>query len=264
MPSKGNKQEWIKFREQWNDLFSNLRNNSNKWIVSKGAPELPPNALHPQSPHLNIYIYPQELDYSGIGPLPKNWLQVDSFVRNTDENFSIPEELERKSGNLVYLSMGTFASADLELMKRITGILSKSGHRFIVSKGPLHDRYELPNNMWGQKILPQTKVMPLVDLVITHGGNNTITESFYFGKPVIVLPLFADQLDNAQRIKELGFGVAFNPYTCSEGVLIGAVNAMLNDLALKRRLNIISHRIRNSHDKKRAADLIESIVNEFC
>ena len=71
-------------------------------------------------------------------------------------------------------------------MKRLIGILAESKHRFIVSKGPKHKQIELPDNMWGQQSVPQIQILPVVDLVITHGGNNTITETFYFGKPMIV------------------------------------------------------------------------------
>jgi UDP:flavonoid glycosyltransferase YjiC (YdhE family) len=76
-----------------------------------------------------------------------------------------------------------------------------------VSKGPLHAELDLPDNMRGAEFLPQTSILPLADLVITHGGNNTTTEAPHFGKPMVCLPLFWDQYDNAQRVAELGYGV---------------------------------------------------------
>ncbi len=66
--------------------------------------------------------------------------------------------------------------------------------------------------MVGAEFLPQTSVLPQVDLVITHGGNNTVTESLFFGKPMVLLPIFWDQHDNAQRLDETGFGIRVDTY----------------------------------------------------
>jgi UDP:flavonoid glycosyltransferase YjiC (YdhE family) len=114
--------------------------------------------------------------------------------------------------------------------------------------------------MWGKKSLPQTKVIPLCDLVITHGGNNTVTESFFFGKPMIVLPLSGDQFDNAQIIQERKFGLRLDPYECTHEELLSAVDNLVYDKQLAERLTVVSKRIQNSRSNERAADVVENVL----
>jgi UDP:flavonoid glycosyltransferase YjiC (YdhE family) len=156
--------------------------------------------------------------------------------------------------------MGSMGSADLKLVTRLVSIISKCSHRVIVSKGALHDKYELPDNMWGQKMIPQTKILPLIDLAITHGGNNTLTEAFIFGKPMIVMPLFGDQFDNAQRIVEKNHGIHLNAYYCSEEELLESIGRLLNDKELGQKLKKISERIQSSESTVKASQLIENLV----
>ena len=86
--------------------------------------------------------------------------------------------------------------------------------------------------MWGEEFLPQPAILPLVDLVITHGGNNTTTECFHHGKPMIAMPVFWDQYDNAQRVDETGFGVRLPTYSFAPAELHGAIDRLLADRAL--------------------------------
>ena len=133
-------------------------------------------------------------------------------MRATDAPWELPPQLAGREGPLVYLSLGSLGSADVELMQKLVDSLADAPYRVIVSKGPQHELLRLPDTMAGEEFLPQTSILPQVDAVITHGGNNTVTECFHFGKPMVVLPLFWDQYDNAQRVQETGFGLRLDTY----------------------------------------------------
>lgn len=235
----------------------------NAFWQSHGLPELSKETLEciPESPYLNIYMYPEELDYKEYGPL-MNWQRCDCMVRDQKATeFEIPEKLRDKPGKLIYLSLGSLACADALLMKRLTSMLADCAHRFIVVTGPNHREYELPDNMWGNEFLPQLEILTVVDLIITHGGNNTLTECFYYGVPgFVVCPLFMDQFDNAQRIQEMGLGIRVDPYNCTKEELHGAVESMLNKDDVKDRMRAASRRMQKPESRNRAQNLISEFV----
>jgi MGT family glycosyltransferase len=208
------------------------------WVRDRGAPGLPYLEFIAPSDELNLYLYPEILDYERSRPLGQSWVRLESSVRSTEQAVELPAAVTDRSGGaaVIYLSLGSLGSGDVELMKRLVGALSTSRHHVVVSKGPQHDSYDLAANMWGAEFLPQTRVLPEVDLVISHGGNNTVTESLHFGKPMIVLPLFWDQHDNARRVEETGLGLRLAPYETTPDELNSAVDRLLEDAGLRSRL----------------------------
>jgi UDP:flavonoid glycosyltransferase YjiC (YdhE family) len=234
------------------------------FVRERGAPgltwaEFGPDFIH-ESPWLNLYSYPAEADYRRGRALGPTWHRLDSTVRATDETWEMPEHLRRGDGGLIYLSLGSLGSADVGLMQRLVDVMGTTRHRVVVSKGPLADEISLHDNMAGEAFLPQPAILPQVDLVITHGGNNTVTEAFHHGKPMIVLPLFWDQVDNAQRVDETGFGVRLSTYGFRDEELTGAVDRLVGDRALRDRMTAMSARIRSTSGTARAANLIERVA----
>jgi MGT family glycosyltransferase len=253
--------EWQGFRDEYEKSHRQMWQEFNDFMVANGAPALPDLEFIHTSEHANLYVFPHEADYTDQRPLDKSWTRIDSSVRSTDEASELPHELtDRPEGSgLVYLSLGSLGSADVDLMRRLVDVLGKTRHRFVVSKGPQHAEYDLAENMWGAEFLPQTSLLPLVDAVITHGGNNTTTEAMHFGKPMVLLPLFWDQYDNAQRMDELGFGRRLATYDFGDDELVDAVETSVRDEQLREQLTAMGAAIRARDGKERAAAVIEEV-----
>ncbi len=248
--------EWDAFRLEYGRQVGELQASFSEFCVERGAPPLPGIELIHESPWLNLTLYPQELDYPRSLSLGSSWSNLQTCVRSTDAPWEPPEPDGR---GIVYLSLGSLGSADVPLMKELVAELGDTPHRYIVSKGPQHAEYDLADNMIGEEFLPQTSVLPHVDGVITHGGNNTTTECMWFGKPMVVLPIFWDQHDNAQRVDETGYGIRLRTYDRAGGELAAALDRMLSDEQLRARCAAAGERLRLQPGTERAADLIEAL-----
>ncbi len=253
--------DWESYRDEYRRATAEMQAGFSEFCVERGAPPLPEGEMIHASDWLNLYLYPGEVDYVRSEPLGPTWHNLESSVRTTDPEWKPPPELAKGDGALIYVSLGSLGSGDVPLMKRLVEVLADTPHRYIVSKGPQHSEYELAGNMAGEEFLPQVSVLPQVDLVITHGGNNTTTESLHFGKPMILLPIFWDQHDNAQRIHETGFGIRLPTYSFGDGDLPAAIDRLLADDALARRLSGVAARLLAHPGNERAAGLIEELAS---
>jgi MGT family glycosyltransferase len=251
---------WDEYEREYRDAIGELQASFSEFCVEGGAPALGPGEFIHSSDVLNLYLYPAELDYPRRRPLDATWQRLESSVRATDEPWTVPDEIAEGDGALIYLSLGSLGSGDVPLMERLVEVLAETPHRYVVSKGPQHSEYGLGENMAGAEFLPQTSVLEQVDLVITHGGNNTTTEAIHFGKPMIVLPIFWDQHDNAQRVDETGFGVRLATYEFEADELAGAIDRLLGDGTLADRLGAAAKRLQANPGTVRAAGLIETVA----
>ena len=194
---------WADFNEVRGEyIYSKVFND---FIQGLGYPRYPSDIKTPRTAALTVYACPEEWNYPPLRA-KADWFNLEVFNKKTPKKRVTPleavlpqsflnEHLDGKfSGKYIYVSLGSMGSIDLELMQRLLSALVHSPHKYIVSKGPLHDQYQVAGrNQWGDRFLPQLDILPQVNLVITHGGNNSVTEIFAQGKPCIVVPLFADQ-----------------------------------------------------------------------
>jgi MGT family glycosyltransferase len=98
----------------------------------------------------------------------------------------------------------------------------------------------LPANVRVERWLPQAEVVPHAAAVVCHGGSGTVRGALAAGVPVAILPLFADQPDNAVRVAALGAGAALEDVAG----MAAAVEALLADGAYAERAAAVAADIR--------------------
>lgn len=152
---------------------------------------------------------------------------------------------------------------DVAMMKRLVQVLSRTPYRIIVSMGARHTEFSLAPNMWGAKHVPQKEILLLVDLVITHGGNNTITECLYSGvSAIVVCPMFCDQFDNAVRMEEKHLGARVDlGKPKSDQLLLDTIEKVLEDNVMRDNIKRVSLEMRQPNEgPEKAAELIEKLA----
>jgi MGT family glycosyltransferase len=251
--------EWSAFRAEYHRQHEDLLREHNDFRASVNVTPCPPDEFNTHSRWCNLYLFPEAADYDRAEPLGPTWHRLQSTVRTTDAAFDMDEHLPG-DGKIVYLSLGSLGCMDVGLMQRLIDALAATEHRVIVSMGPLKDQMTLGPNMYGDQFLPQPSILPQCDLLITHGGNNTVCEGFHFGLPMIGLPLFWDQYDNAQRLDETGYGVRLPTYDWTDDELADAVNRLLANDDLTARMATISAAVQAEPGRVKGADLIERVA----
>ena len=251
--------EWQAFVDEYRRVHADLLAEHNGFRASVGVAACPTDEFNTHSPWLNMYLFPEVADYRRAVPLDPSWHRLQSTVRTSDAAFDVAEQLPG-DGKVVYLSLGSLGCMDLGLMQRLIDALGTTEHRAIVSMGPLKDQMKLGPNMHGDQFLPQPSILPQCDLLITHGGNNTTCEGFHFGLPMIGLPLFWDQYDNAQRLEETGYGRRLPTYDWTEEQLVGAAIELLADEDLAARMRSNGEVIQADPGRVRGADLLDRLA----
>ena len=149
---------WDEFRAEHRRTHLPMWEDFDEFVRTRGAP-----GLRTSSSSTNRRTQPLRLSnrsrLRALGAARTDLASLECSVRETEAEWDVPEQLAAGPGRLLYLSLGSLGSADVELLQRLVDIFAATPHRLIVSKGPQHELLQLADNMAGE-FLPQTKVLP--------------------------------------------------------------------------------------------------------
>ena len=145
-------------------------------------------------------------------PIPKTTHFIRPQFLNNLNHERLPAWFEHLPAQpTVYLTLGTEVNSEPDLyprvMQTIIAGLRDLPINLIVTLGRDKDPSEFgsqPNNVYIERYIPQTLLLAHCDLMVMHGGSNSLLEAIDFGIPLVLVPLIADQFFNAHIARNIG------------------------------------------------------------
>ncbi|CAN5744953.1 glycosyltransferase [soil metagenome] len=194
--------------------------------------------------------------------LPVGSRLIGSAPRHEEMPDELAFRLARRSDKpRVYVSLGSFFSARSDLLRKIVTSFRNESVQLVLASGvtPIADLGPIPSDWLVAPDFPQPPVLEHCDLVVTHGGNNTVTEAFTAGVPLLVGPLSTDQFAGAADIEDFGLGAVFDPNRDAGATIADLAHQVLGG-ETPMRASALGEWLRSNPGPEMAADLVEEIA----
>lgn len=182
-------------------------------------------------------------------------------------------EIEKTRDKLIYISMGTVNNDTLTFYRSCMEALKETEYQVILSVGNLVDLKvltafvaelfggQIPEQIAVHRHVDQIAVLQKADVFVSHCGMNSVSESLYFGVPLVMVPQTAEQNGVCERVAQLGAGIKLvqsEGHALSE-MLLTVIRTTLEDSRYQENAEAVAEGFRRCPGPKGAAETIESM-----
>lgn len=193
-----------------------------------------------------------------------HFVNVPPFDQSGDEQ--VPEWVaELPDMPTIYVTLGTSFNTTPGLLETIVAGLRNEQLNLIVTVGRNRNPAELgpqPENVRIERYIPQTLLYPLIDLVVTQGGANTTHATLRNGIPLVMVPIGADQFDNADRCTAYGVARMIAPENRTPETIRVTVNDVLANPRYRERARRFQMALDELPGPEHAVNLLEQLAVE--
>jgi MGT family glycosyltransferase len=180
------------------------------------------------------------------------------FRETTETPAPLPDWWGASHAPLIYATLGTvlgYMSIAADAYRTLLAAVQDTRARVLLTVGRRIDPAALgpvPAHVHVEAWIDQVRILEDADLVVCHGGSGTVPGALAAGVPLVVVPVFADQFENARRIAAAGAGVVVKddteaPLDARRPIGAGAaprvaraIDAVLGDASYRRRARSIA------------------------
>ena len=229
--------------------------------LAQGLPSDPRADILRGSPYLSVF--PASLD-EGSQPDTHRFRDPDWDTPAAD----LPDWWPGRHGEpLVYVTFGSVAGGFPQALPAYGVALQAVAElpvRVLLTVGRDLDMGALPDppeNVRIERWVPQQDVLRHAAAAVVHGGSGSTLGAIAAGVPLVVVPLFADQPENARRVAEVGAGLSVEPdredVPATIEPLRDALRAVLGEPSYRQRARALAEELRAEPPVDEAVPLLE-------
>ncbi|CAN8070220.1 unnamed protein product [Agarophyton chilense] len=241
------------------NIFTDVHQKRKEWNL---PPIRDPATSH--SPYATIVQLPKSIDFPRKH-LPSTFHYIGRFsdpsgTEPLSRNVSFPfEKLDGRP--IIYASLGTIVNETQGLSSKIVQSCKGVNAQLVLSFGNPQSFVE---DEIGDAIVvpfaPQEKLVSMSSLVITHGGNNTVTMALSYGVPMVVIPVGNDQPGVAARVVAAGLGVCVNAKKMNVGSFRSSLKEVLVGSKYREQAAKVRREIEEAGGVQKTADIAEMVA----
>jgi MGT family glycosyltransferase len=211
--------------------------------------------------YAGLVLVPAPASYAHASiPVPRTVSFVQPMIHDTAPDATLPSWVAGLGARpAVYVTMGNIVNRQ-SLFGPFLEALADEPVDVIVTVGRSVDPTSFgttPSNVHIEQYIPQTQLLPMVDVVVCHGGFNTVIGALAAGRPLVVAPMTADQPRHAARCAALGVGLVIDGNALDPHEIRTAIRHILSEPSYRDAAHQLQHEIDELPDIRSTADLAE-------
>ena len=198
-------------------------------------------------------------------PLPAGALAVRPAGVGQPDDSPVPAWARTRPGApTVYFTLGTVFNLESgDLFGRVLAGLRELPVNLLVTVGREVDPAELgpqPEHVHIERYLPQETVLPHCAAVVSQAGSGAVIGALAHGLPMVLIPMGADQPQNAARAADLGVATVLDPLALTPALVADAVTTILADPSYRLAADRIRAEVATLPDPSAAIPLLEQLA----
>ncbi|XP_055918221.1 UDP-glycosyltransferase UGT5-like [Eupeodes corollae] len=193
----------------------------------------------------SVFFVNQHYSLTGAKPLSPAVIELGGIhIQGQTEplNEDIQSFLDSAEHGVIVFSWGSMVRTETLAPEKLEAILKafKRLKQKVIWKWENNTLPHQPKNVFISKWLPQKDILshPNVKAFMTHGGLLGSIEAAYFGIPVVITPMFADQYHNAATLVDRGMGTILHFEDITEATVFNALTTVLDKKFMDNAKNI--------------------------